>query len=381
MIILPDRNICRTKFLKPVSKKEWMPSSQAIPKDSFGKDGIVTKFRVRAKLNDGYVKWIGWFDDRDDFDIFLWSLLKGTLKYEKNLWKLPTPEWSNDIGEQLTYDFLTITYLTSPTGSNQTYNTPSDWPGTSLSNTIYVFGGGGGGGRNGTSGVQGSGGAGGGAASGVSLVNLPATVTYQIGSAGVGGTTAGQDGTNGGDTWFNGTTFAGATVAAKGGLGSTAGTGVAGGAAASGIGEARYSGGTGGNGQTSNGAGGGGGGAAGPDGNGGNGTNGASGNGGNGGAGNAGLNGGGAGATADGGTGGNGTNLGSTYGSGGGGGGGGSATNTGGNGGSYGAGGGGGRTTSSGSSSGGNGREGMIYIQYEPLVYVGGWNNSPMLGM
>lgn len=377
MIILPDKNICPTKFLMSVPKKEWMPSSQSISKDQLGNDTIRTRFRVRARLNDGFVKWIGWFDDRNDMDAFLWAVAKGTLKYEKYLWDLSLPNWNPDIGEELSYDFLTIQYLT---GSSGTYIRPVDWNATN--NVAYAIAGGGGGARRNNTNQAGAGGAGGGACSGTANLNLEASVSYQVGGSGIGGTTLGQSGTPGGDSWFNAPvsspSYASANPAAKGGLGSTNGNGALGGDAAAGIGSARFSGGTGGNGQTTNGAGGGGGGAAGQNAVGGNGTNGASGNGGNGGAGNGGIGGGGAGATADGGTGGSGTNFGSPYGSGGGAGGGGSSVTVGGSGGSYGGGGGGGRTTSTSSSSGGVGGPGFIYIHYEP---PGLWNNIPMLGM
>ena len=380
MIILPDKNICATKFLISVPKKEWMPSSQVITKDQFGNDTFRTRFRVRARLNDGFVKWTGWFDDRNDMDAFLWAIAKGTLKHERYLWDLCLPNWNPDIGEKLSYDFLTVQYATGPAGSNLTYNRPVDWNATN--NVAWAIGGGGGGRRQATSGVAGAGGAGGGACSGKANLDLTASVSYQVGAAGIGGTTAAASGTPGGDTWFNtpvsAPAFATANPAAKGGLGSTGTTGAAGGVDTSGIGTTRFSGGTGGTGQSGNGAGGGGGGAAGQNGVGGNGTNGASGNGGNGGVGNNGIAAGGLGATPDGGAGGNGINFGSPYGSGGGGGGGGSSTTAGGSGGTYGAGGGGGRTTSTGSSSGGVGSQGFIYISYEP---IGLWTNIPMLGM
>lgn len=366
----------------PVPKKEWMPSSQSIPKDQWGNDGIKIQFCVSARLSDGFVKWRGIFDDRDDFDNFLFALFKGTLKYEKYLWGLCCPNWSPDIGEQLSYDFATFITISSPTGSAQTYNRPVDWQN---SGTAYTIGGGGGGRRQATTGVAGAGGAGGGAFALKSVFISSATFNYQIGAFGAGATTAATSGGNGGNTWINTvpaasqpTTLA-QGVLAVGGSGSTGAAGAAGGAAASCLGTTTFSGGTGGAGQGTNGAGGGGGGAGGQNAAGGNGTAGASGNGGNGGAGNGAVGGGGAGATPDGGTGGNGTNFNGTIGSGGGAGGGGSATTAGGVGGNYGAGGGGGRTTSSGSASGGNGSQGIIWLFYEP--YVSLRNNIPMLGM
>lgn len=376
MIILPDRKISRSKVLMPVLKKEWITPSQAQPKDCFGNENN-TKFRLRARLNDGFVSWTGWFDDRDDADAFLFALFSGSLNYEKELWRLPNSEWHPGIGENLNYDFAVTTFLISPAGSNQTYNRPTDW--NNGNNVVRVIGGGGGGAR-GAQDVAGRGGAGGGACSVQQNITISLTATYQIGSGGNGATTNNTAGGNGGDTWFNGVDLASSSVGAKGGTGSSARTGASGGLASSGIGTIKYNGGTGGTGLSVNGPGGGGGGAAGPDAAGGNGTAGGSGGGGDGGAGNGGLNGGGIGATAQGGTGGTGTNLGSGYGSGGGGGGGSGSPGPGGLGGLYGAGGGGGGTTSnSGAANGGAGRQGIISVSYEPLNLV--LLNIPMLGM
>ena len=167
-----------------------------------------------------------------------------------------------------------VIFLTSGTS----WTVPSNW--NSSNNTIEVIAGGGGGGAGfgGTS--KGGGGGGGGAYSKVSNLTLTTggTVTIQIGSGGAVGSA-------GGDTWLSTTGSAPTSpsqgVLAKGGSsGYPSGTelfGGAGGAAASGVGNVKYSGGKGGNvpnSSTGNPSGGGGGGAAGTNGNGGNGGNG-----------------------------------------------------------------------------------------------------------
>jgi hypothetical protein len=425
MIILPDKNISRSKFLLPLAKNKWITPSQAQPKSQMGHENK-TRFRIQARLNDGFVIWKGWFDDREDFDAFLWSLVNKTLKFERELWDLCLPNWSPDLGEHLSYEFATVTFLTSPTGSNQTYNRPIDW--NNSSNSIDCIGGGAGGGA-GQAGTQQSTGGGGGGYSEINNLSLGSTATYQLGNGGTGGQTSGASGGTGGDTWFNASTFALSSVGAKGG---TAGSvaiipdaGRQGGQASAGIGTLKYSGGnSGGVPSGSFNGGSGGGGAAGPNGNGGNGGNtsasltggGGGGNGGGTNGGNSGSSGGnggnnssgtggavgGTGAGANGtnggggagggastspragGTGGNGIEW-TTVGSGGGGGGAGSPTSqsatvtpTGGNGGSYGGGGGAG-WVSSGWGRGGNGIQGLIVVTYTPLVLVN--TNMPNLGM
>ena len=348
MIILPDKTIPRSRFLLPIKAREWQRVSN-------GK----TRFRIRGRLRDGHIVWVGWFDDRDDFDAFLWGLFTGSLRREEELWELPTPAWHPGYFENLTYEFATVTFLTSPTGSNQTYNVPSDWD--SSNNSIETIGAGGGGGG----GVSNYGGGGGGGAySKITNLSLTpgGTATYQIGTGGAASTA-------GGDTWFNGTTLGGSSVGAKGGgLGATANpspSGGAGGASGSGVGTTKNSGG---DGSSTTSKGGGGGGAAGPNGNGtsaaANSANGGSGDNGSGGAGGTG----GGSPTA----GGNGTEYDATHGSGGGGGG--NTVNTAGaTGGNYGGGGGGGQNAV-----GGAGIAGLIVVTYTaftPLPAIAqSWN-------
>jgi hypothetical protein len=134
------------------------------------------------------------------------------------------------------------------TGTGLQFTVPASW--NDADNSVHVIGGGAGGNTT----AFGGNGSGGGAYSSVSNLNLTpgAMLNYRVGLGGVVNTA-------GGDTWFNGASLAASSVGAKGGL--VAG---AGGAAGSGIGTIKFSGGAG--------SSGGGGGAAGPNGNGKNGA-------------------------------------------------------------------------------------------------------------
>lgn len=286
----------------------------------------------------------------------------------------------------------TVIFLTSPTGSNQTWTVPEDW--NSASNTIEVFGAGGSGGAtlSGSTLTAAASGGGGGGYSKISNLSLTAggSVTYQIGGAGAAVSEAANgvvNGNAGGATWFNGTTLGGSSVGASGGGGGTGSQsnspsigGGAGGTVSTGSGS---SGGAGGSisvsGVTT--AGSGGGGAAGPHGAGNSGVAVTLTEGGNGGSGDAGS--GGAAGVGAGTGGGNGSAGGTsaeytsnpggaTAGPGGGGGGaaesGTAATWTAGAGGNYGAGGGGAAVSQNGAiAAGGAGAPGLIVITYTPL--------------
>ena len=399
MIILPEKNEIVTKYLMPVKNREWKQPSQR--KTIFGIEDQ-TRFRLRARLNDGFIKWTGWFDDRRDADAFLFALATDTINYERSLWDLPSPPWSNDIGENVTYEFATVSFLTSSPGSFQTYSVPSDF-GT-VSNSIEGIGGGGDGAYTPAGG--------GGAYSKKNNVVLTrgSSVKYQVGTNG-----GAQSGTSA--TYFRDNSNTNVMYAEGGSTG-----GNIGGSSTNGTGDVKYSGGTGGN-RGNNG--GGGGGAAGPNGNGGNGGSGFSGQncsppyggqywgaggGGNGGgsAGNIGYCsngiggnnylGSGAGNNSDGtnGGGGSGGNVNpsagfaggagiewdATHGSGGGGGGGGCTyanAQAGGPGGLYGGGGGSGAETYGATSGGGVGKQGLIVVTYTPYIPIG--FNSPNLGI
>lgn len=396
MIILPDRNVPRARFLLPVLDREWREPSQSIPRDEFGNLTRRTRFRVRAKTHDGVVLWVGWFNDRADFDAFLWTIARGTLPQERALWSLPLPMWPG-LPPGLIYDFATVVSLTGPTGSNQTYTSPTDW--VNGNNSIQTLGAGGSGGcaETGSDLIRIAAGGGGGAWN--KIVNFAfatpgtTTATFEIGTGGAIANGSSASGVTGGDTWFGGATLGASAVGSKGGGGGGAGgngtSEGAGGVGASGVGTSSFNGGRGGapgtagaNTQRATG----GGGAAGQDGAGANGVDSvADDTATNGGAGNAGSNGGGsagAGATSGGssGSGGNGTNLGSN----GSGGGGGAlktstAASTAGSGGNCGAGGGGiVRTVTGGTGGSGVGRQGLVVLIFAPIT--AGFN-MPMLGM
>jgi hypothetical protein len=386
MIILSTHT---PKVLIPVPKSSWMTSSQAQPKDHLGNENK-TLFRIQAKLHDGYVKWAGWFNDRDDADEFMWAALNNTLILQKNLWTLCTPNWNPDIGENVVYHLATQVFLSTSPNTLQTYSKPIDW--NNNSNTIEGIGGGAGGCYADTptaSATDASGGGGGAYSKITNFTFSGASVSYQIGRGGPTGT-GGANSTAGGDTWFNSATFPGAgsdntKLGAKGGSLGTKGSGNAGGAggaAASGWGQVKYSGGRGGSlltgGTTSYNRVTGGGGAAGLNGNG---INGADSSASNqnvftaGGGGDAGF--GGAGATTNGGNGSPGTEWSASYGSGGGGAGGRGVSGGGGDGGLYGAG--GGSTGGFTNAPTGAGSQGLLVVTYSPPKV--GLFNSPMLGM
>lgn len=274
---------------------------------------------------------------------------------------------------------LSLTFLTSPTGSNQTWTSPVDW--NNASNTVETIGGGGSGGLN--RGVAHSTGGGGGAWNRTIQISFATpgvtTATYQIGAGGVAVTgTAATAGNAGSDTWFNGATLAASSVGSKAGGGGVAGSGTnaggTGGVGASGIGSPSNNGGNGGQASGSiNAVGTGGGGAGGSAGAGNQGVDRSATGDSAGGSGDAGL----GGAAGNGGPlskpGGYGTEWDSTHGSGGGGGSkqSGADNTTGMLGGNYG--GGGGSTVAGPSSTGtsGAGADGIIFISYQPLAGSG----------
>lgn len=413
MIILPDKNIPKTKFLMPIHKKEWCVSSQIQKKDMFGNENL-TRFSIIAKLHDGHILWKGIFYDREDFDAFLFAIAKKTLPYEREIWDLPNQTWTlnhgwlnigwvPDLGINLNYYFITEIFKTTPTGSNQSYTMPNDW---SSSNEIHTIGGGASGGSAWTSGGAATASGGGGGAWNYVLNTTYFTagesVTFRIASGGTGtkpsSNGTGVSGNDGGDTWFGDTTLAGTNTAvgSKGGspgtgtTGTTQQSGGAGGVGTSGVGTDSNDGGRGGNITRTGGSVGQGSGAGGAAGQTGNGNNGGDYSGSaaqitNGGAGDAGA--GGAATTAtvtgSGGVAGNpGTEWSSspTYGSGGGSSGARGGAASGGTGGLYGGGGGGSGTGGGAAINSGSGASGIIYLNYTPNLIKNRFN-MPMLGM
>lgn len=386
------------RFLNEVPRSQWMAPSRSLPRDQFGNEVVRTRFRLRARGSDGFIAWCGWFDDRDDFDAFLWAIATGSLNQEPGLWRLPTPGWFPDLWGDVTFDFATVTFLTGSPGSNQNYTVPGDW--NNADNKIECIGAGGGGAvalRGGTGGAYACGGGGGGYGRvDNSSFTLGATLVYNVGLNGAAATRSSSGATGGNaatDTWFNGTTYAAAPVGGKGSNGGGGGTTPTfipykGGDNVPGKGTFTYDSGKGGAIISTSGTATiatGGGGAAGLNGLGGGvsqiGSNVSTSNGGAtgdatfGGAGGATGN-----PTAS--NGGNGTEWDATHGSGGGGGGAiGATAVTGGNGGNYGAGG-GGAAASSGTVTSGAGGQGIVVVTYTPTLPFSLANlNIPMIGM
>lgn len=387
MIILPDKSIVRTKMLIPVPDREWRTPSHAQQKTFCGDEDRVS-FSLIARLSDGHVIWRGNFEDRYDVDAFLYAVVTGSLNYERELWKLPTPYWDGYGIDNVVFQLLVSVTLTT-VGTANTYTVPSDW--SNSSNTIHCIGAGASGGVTRKSGAPrlatGGGGGGYGKTTNMSLT-AGGSITYGIGAGGafVRLSTAGNiSGNAGGDTYFNAVSYAAAAVGGQGGsAGISSGSAVTinGGAGGAGKGSTNYSGGAGGNitvtsatsTQST-----GGGGAAGPNG---------AGNNGNvidaagnfyslGGAGDAGF--GGLPVSSNGASGGSGAEFG-TVGSGAGGTGGGSVIGsiTGGSGGAYG--GAGAAACGPGTITSGTGSQGLIFIQYTPTIGVFSFNLA-MMGM
>lgn len=374
LLILPQRY--QPRVLIPVPSRQWREPSQAQPRDQLGNQNC-TRFRLTARLNDGFARWRGWFDSRDDADAFLFALalniIDGT-PVPVEMWRLPSPWWHPDIGPWVSYDFATVVILTTGAGSNQTWTSAVDW--YIANNSVEIIAGGGSGACEHVTGPspQSLTGGGGGEYRKTTnfLVAAPGTttVTYQCGKGGAAVTSAGAVGNVGGETWWNGTTYAGATLGAVNGGGGTmthSSTGPGGSAGTGGTGGTGNAGGAGGACSGTSGlAATGGGGAGGPNGAGNNGGGNAAGNGATaGGSGDVGSGGGGGAAT--GAAGGNGIEW-TSAGSGGGGGGAYSANGPGGAGGNYGAGGGGFlSSTSSGLGGSGVGIQGLVVLSYTPF--------------
>jgi hypothetical protein len=379
------------RFLVPMRRQEWLPPSQVQKKTVFGDPDVRKLWIIKAVLSDGFVKWRGTFEDREDADAFLWAIATGTLDQEPVLWRLPVPMYMPDYGEGAL--FLYAATITITSGTSQAV--PGDWD--SSANTVEGIGGGGSGScgckQNANRGTGGSG------AEYRKIANFTpggGTFSYVIGAGGaaVARTTAGVTaGNDGADTTFNTTSL----IAKRGLAGTilnastpTAPAGGTGGTGAAGNANGGAGGATGGFNDLTTGAGG----AGGPNGAGNAGATGAANNtasnGGSGDAGSGGVAGTGAlsasAATATGVAGGNGTEFGGSPNGSGGGGGGAMNTNAGaavgGDGGSYGAGGGGSNTKGIGANStSGAGLQGIIYITYTPLATTGGGRNLAMMGM
>lgn len=373
-----------------------------------------TWFKLEARTSDGLRFWRGWFEDWADADAFVWALVlhqQTGVPIPRDIRRLPQAstrphtfveqawcpalyegEWREEWAElPLLYEKLAVTsFLTSPTGSNQTWTSPSDW--NNADNSIRGNGGGGSGGNAQGAASRCASGAGGASYSEIAnfVVATPGTTqaTARVGAGGPSVQSTGSSVTNGNDggvSWFNDTVDPGAGAdnakwSARPGLAgaaaaATSATGGAGGVGTSGYGQTRRNGGNGGtitsqSGRTATG----GGGAAGPTGTGSNAAAGVSNTGTNGGAANGSTTAGGAGGSAGSGSPGSDSNeYGSTNGPGSGGGGGRDQSandNNGGAGGDFGGGGGAVCNSATNTLNSGAGAPGIIVITYTPVLSV-----------
>lgn len=299
MIILPDKNIPRSKFLFPVHRSKWVVPSRAQAKDHLGNENI-TRFCLTAVNKTSFHKF--WFDDRDDADAVLYAIATGSIRHEKHLWELCSPQWHEDLPKDLAYRFDVCVFLSTNVDSQQEWIVPEDFPHHKylppfISEGEYLFWGPinnapyyftasgsdtipnnftasnfvacvGGGGSGAGSSANTAGGGGGGFSKSVNLsLTAGASVSYTVGGVA-------------GDTYFNSASFpsSGQACGAKGGGSGSGSTGGTGGASASGYatgtGNLKYSGGNGGTKGSASNGGAGAGGSAGPNGNGGDGANG-----------------------------------------------------------------------------------------------------------
>lgn len=358
----------------PLPRSAWRPPSQAEPRDQLGHPTYRVTFRLTARLDDGLIRWRGWFESREDADAFLFALSAYNALHEPippSLRRLPTPHWHPDIGPHVTYEFASPIFIT--TVGSPTWTSLADW--NNSANTVHIIGGAGGGaGGSGTFHACG-GGAGGYRGRPNYVVATPGTtvVNTNIGSGGAARIVLASSlaGLPGLDSWWDtGLAANSAPRGLGGGVGSAAANGGAGGAPTAGGSDTVSNGGAGGNLSGASGSGGsGGGGGGGPAGAGSAGVSSAS-------TGSAIQTAGGAannGATAGGAVtagGGSGTEFDGSHGIGSGGGGSAStsADITGGSGGNYGGGGAGARTAAANTATSGAGVQGMIVLVYTPVV-------------
>lgn len=149
----------------------------------------------------------------------------------------------------------TVVFLTTTSGSNQTWDVLADW--NSADNLVEVIASGGSGGarrgaNNTNEAALATGGSGAGYSAQTNVALTPSgSMTYRLPAGGASAAATSSNttvaGNNGADAWANGTTLAGSSVGAKGGLGGTAGTvaqsAIPGGAAADGVGNTKTNGG------------------------------------------------------------------------------------------------------------------------------------------
>jgi hypothetical protein len=275
MIILPDRNIARSKYLPPMHRRIWQHH-----------DGLNIHFQTwvaQLYRPDHSMVWQGHFEDREDADEFMAALRSGTIKQDGYLRRLPIhcPDFDPDLlrDPSISYNMVTNIGIGPSEG---TWIAPGDCYGMQGRAGEFADAIGPGGGGAGTPAIYtATGGGGGGFARLVGVTLWPGYYApFRVGSGGAGGKTypdfpADQNPAGGAggsaSTYFKSDTNAGNGVCANPGGGGTFGNNdqrPGGGGGGGGVaGNFGYAGGRGGN-VTSNGTGTGGGGAAGPNGDG-----------------------------------------------------------------------------------------------------------------
>ncbi|HZD61401.1 MAG TPA: IPT/TIG domain-containing protein [Xanthobacteraceae bacterium] len=271
MIILPDRNIARAKYLMPMHRRAWQ---------SPGKHIHFQTWIAQAYRADHSMVWQGHFEDREDADEFMWAIATGNIRQDKYLQRLPIycPDFDPRMLDDPSIGYNLVSNIGIGGGSG--WGVPGDCSGIfgRAGEFVDVIGGGGSGTARCMQSAGNATGGGGGAFARIYYggVYAPGSTVPLVVGGGGGGVAAGQystaNGNGGGYTsWNNNQALA---YGGNGGVSSNypnAAGSAAGGNADAGAGAVRYHGGRSGSGNvTSSGSGGTGGGGAGGPGGGGN---------------------------------------------------------------------------------------------------------------
>ena len=212
MIILPDRNIARAKYLTPLHYKQWRPPIWWEGRETGNVLGVY--FIVQAFRSNGEMVWKGWFEDREDADEFMYSLITANIRQDRYIQRLPQkfpwseggidPTWLYEPG--IFYNMVT-TGAIGPSTAN--WGVPGDCYGfrSRAGEFCDVIGAGGSGGAA-CSVISASGGGGGGWARIYSYAMSPGQQYTYVISAGAAGpntdayNSVSANGNAGGGTWF-----------------------------------------------------------------------------------------------------------------------------------------------------------------------------------
>ena len=106
MIILPDKNIARAKYLPPMLRCEWQ---------AFGGDANIhfQTWLAQAYRADYSMVWQGHFEDREDADEFMAALISGVIKHDRYLRQLPVycPDFDPDMLRDPSIQYNMVTNL------------------------------------------------------------------------------------------------------------------------------------------------------------------------------------------------------------------------------------------------------------------------------